>query len=88
MQTVLKYVFVLFAVYLAAWTVSYTAIMSSQGGALDSTYLVEYLRLAWTFNGGELPSLIWLSSIIAFLPLAGLAVSFVRRWDRRNAFRG
>ncbi len=84
MRTLLRYAVVLFAVYLAAWTASYAVISVSRGDGLDFTHLFEYLRLAWTFSGGELPSFIWLFSIVAFLPLAGLVVFLLRRYDRHH----
>lgn len=84
MRTLLRFAVVLVAVYLAAWTSSYAVMSVSRGDGLDFTYFFEYLRLAWTFSGGELPSFIWLVSIIAFLPLAGLSVFCLRRYERRK----
>jgi hypothetical protein len=84
MRTLLRYAVVLAAVYLAAWTASYTVMFVSRGDGLDFTYFFECFRLAWTFSGGELPSFIWLFSIIAFLPLAGLSVFLLRRYERRK----
>ena len=46
------------------------------------SHFFEYLRLAWTFSGGELPTFIWLFSIVAFLPLAVLSVIYLRRYGR------
>lgn len=79
MRRLLKYAVVLAVVYLAAWTVAYAVMFVSRGDGLDFTYYFEYLRLAWTFSGEELPSFIWLFSILAFLPLAGLSVFLLRR---------
>jgi hypothetical protein len=84
MRTLLRYAIVLAVVYMAAWTASYAVMFVSRGDGLDFTHFFEYLRLAWTFSGGELPSFIWLFSVIAFLPFAGLAVLLLRRNDRRN----
>ncbi|MEO8352626.1 MAG: hypothetical protein ABI680_12890 [Chthoniobacteraceae bacterium] len=80
----MRYAVVLVDVYLAAWTASYAVILSARGDGLDFTFFFEYLRLAWTFSGGELPSFIWLFSIIAFFPLAGLSVFLLRRYERRK----
>jgi hypothetical protein len=79
MRKLLRDAVVLVGVYLAAWTASYAVMFASRGDGLDFTYFFEYLRLAWTFSGGELPSFIWLFSIIAFFPLAGLSVFLLRR---------
>ena len=84
MRTLLRYTAVLAAVYLAAWTASYVVMFLSRGEGLDFTYFFEYLRLGWTFSGGELPTFIWLFSIIAFLPLAGLSVFVLRKYERRK----
>ena len=84
MRTLFRYAVVLVAVYLAAWTGSYAVLFVNRGGGLDFTHFFEYLRLAWTFSGGELPSFIWLFSIIAFLPLAGLSIFVLRRYERRK----
>ena len=76
---IIRYGVVLLATYFVAWTVSYTVIFLSRGDGLDFTYFSEYLALAWTFRAGELPSLILSFSIILFVPLAALAVFFLRR---------
>src|SRR5262245_1516862 len=70
MRALSKYIVLLAAVYVAAWTVSYAAVLASRGDGLDFTWYFEYWGLAWTFRGGELPSFIWLCSIIVFVPLA------------------
>jgi hypothetical protein len=79
MRTLLRYVVILVAGCLAAWTASYVVVMR-----LDFTYFFQYMSLAWTFSGGELPSFIWFSSIVAFLPLTGLSVFLLRRYERRR----
>ena len=80
----MRYAVVLVAAYLVAWTAAYAVMFVSRGDGLDFTHCFEYLGLAWTFSGGELPSFIWLYSVIAFLPLAGLSVFLLRRYDRRH----
>ena len=84
MRTLLRYAVVLVAVYLAAWTAAYAVMFVSRGDGLDFTYFFEYFRLAWTFSDGELPTFIWFFSIVAFLPLAGLSVFLLRRYDRHH----
>jgi len=84
MRIIFRYTVVLAAVYFVAWTASYAVMFVSRGDGLDFTFFFEYLRLAWTFSGGELPSFIWLFSIIGFLPLAGLAVSLLIKYERRK----
>ena len=85
-----RYAVVLVAAYLSAWTASYAVLCVSRGDGLDFTHFFEYLRLAWTFSGGELPTFIWLFSIVAFLPLAVLSVIYLRRygWLHRDHDRG
>jgi hypothetical protein len=75
MRTFLKYTGALFATYMVAWSASYVFMFISRGDPLDFRYYWEYFKLAWTFNGLEVPSFIWLFSIVAFLPLAALLVS-------------
>ncbi len=84
MRILLRYAVVLVAVYFVAWTAAYAVMFVSRGDCLEFTYFFEYLRLAWTFSGGELPTFIWLFSILAFLPLAGLAIFLLRRYQRRK----
>ena len=69
---------------MVAWTVSYLFVMVSRGDGLDFSYYLEYFELAWTFNGFEIPTFIWLFSIVAFLPLATLAVILTRKYARQQ----
>ena len=84
MKKPLRYAAVLVVVYFAAWTASYAAMFVCRGDGLDFSYFFEYLGLAWTFSGGELPSFIWLFSVIAFLPLAIVTVFLLRRYERHK----
>jgi hypothetical protein len=84
MKILLKYVVVLVAAYLVVWTASYMVVMHGEGDGLDFSLFFSYLKWAWTFSGGELPTFIWLFSVIAFLPLAALAVFLLRRHERRK----
>lgn len=85
MRSLLRYAVVLIAVYFVVWTTSYAFMFIRRGDGLDFTYSFEYLGLAWTFSGGELPSFIWLFSIIAYLPLAGVSVFLLRRYEKRKS---
>jgi predicted neutral ceramidase superfamily lipid hydrolase len=49
----------LFTTFLLSWSLVYTALMGS-----DYQYFIEYLVLAWTFSGGELPTLMWFASLL------------------------
>ncbi len=82
MVRALRYAIVLSATYIVAWTVSYIFVFLSRGEGLDFRYYVEYFLLAWTFRGFELPSFIWLSSLVAFAPLAVVSIVLMRRWAR------
>ncbi len=79
MSTLFRYAVLLSAAYLATWTASYAVVLVSRGDGLDFTHFFEYLRLGWTFTGGELPAMIWLLSVSAFLPLAGLALVLLQK---------
>jgi hypothetical protein len=81
----LRYAAVLVSAYLGAWTAACGVVLLTRGDGLAFTHFFEYLRLAWTFTGGELPSFIRFFSVIAFLPLAGLAIFVLRRYERRHS---
>ena len=81
MKPLPRYALALVATYLAAWTISYVVIFVTRGDGLDFAHSFEYLRLGWTFSGGELPSYIWLFSVILFLPLAGLVLWRLRKYE-------
>lgn len=82
MMKMLHLTLVLMATYLAAWTASYLATFVSWGDGLNFAHFFEYLRLAWSFSGGELPTFIWLLSLVIFVPLAGLAIWLLKRQAR------
>jgi hypothetical protein len=84
MRTLSRYAVVLVTVHLLAWTVSYVVMLVSRGDRLYFSHFFEYFRLAWTFRGGELPSFIWLLSVMAFLPLAVISVFLLRRYGKRK----
>ena len=87
MRTFLKYSVSLLATYLLTWTGSYIYMMLSRGDGLDFDYYWEYFRLAWTFNGLEIPSFIWIFSIVGFVPLAVIVVITLQFLDRKKASR-
>ena len=84
MNTILRHTVVLIVAYFAAWTAAYAGAFLSRGDDLNFTYFFEYLHLAWTFRGLELPAFIWFFSIIIFLPLAGLMLFLLRKSTRRK----
>lgn len=79
MKKFLRYAVALVAIYFATWTAAYALVLG-----MDFTHYFEYLALAWTNRGLELPSFIWLFSIISFLPSAGLAVFLLRRFEKKK----
>ncbi len=70
--------------YLFAWTASYVFIFLSRGDGIDFSHYFKYFVLAWTFNGFELPTFIWIFSIVAFVPLAVLVVIQMRRREKQG----
>lgn len=83
MKMFFKYAAILAVIYFAAWTLAYVCIFVSRGDGLDFSHYFEYLALAWTFSGGELPLFIWLFSVIAFLPLVVIVVYLLRKHGKR-----
>lgn len=60
---------VTFIGYPLSWLFAYVLVMGASGDGLDLSHLFEYLRDAWTFSGGELPSFIWFASLAIFAAL-------------------
>lgn len=85
MKKVVGYAMVMLFTYALAWTGSYACVFIALGDGLNFAYFFEYLVLAWTFNGFELPSLNWFLSIVSFLPLSVLAVFLIRTYERQSA---
>ena len=79
MRTLLRYSAALVITYFAAWTAAYVFVMG-----LDLAHYFQYLVLAWTFHGLELPSSVWFFSMLAFLPLGLLAVLLLRRCEKQK----
>ena len=84
MRTFLKYAVALLATYLLAWTASYVYMFVSRGDSLDFSHYLEYFVLAWTFNGLEIPTFIWLFSIVTFVPLAVIVIGTLLLLGRRK----
>ena len=78
----LRYTLALLLAYFIAWTASYIFITQS----LDFRYYAEWFVLAWTFQGFEMVGFTWLFSLIAFVPLAALAIFQMRRLGQRQDF--
>jgi hypothetical protein len=79
-----RYTLSLLAAYTVAWTAASVFILVSRGDSLEVNSWFYFLKLAWTFRGGELPTFIWLVSVVMFVPLASLAVIILKRDQRRN----
>jgi len=65
--------------YFICWVVAYCAMMLSCGDSLSLELLVSYFKLAWTFSAGELPSFIWLFSVVLYTFAIGAWVLISRR---------
>jgi len=74
----------LLVTYMLAWTLAYSYVFVSRGDGLDFGHYFEYLFLAWAFNGFELPMLIWLISLVIFVPLAVLEGLIIWRLNKKK----
>jgi hypothetical protein len=83
MVALLRLAGVLLGAYLRAWTVAFSLVFVLRGEPPPWNLFVRYFQMAWTFRAGETPSFIWLSSVIVFLPIAGIAIMLVRKSARR-----
>src|SRR5690349_6178329 len=91
-QTMAKFLrtaVVLVGAYVVAWTASFAVMFSLRGEAVPWHQYLSYLQMAWTFRGRELPALIWISSLVVFVPLAALVVWLFagRRLPPQKTFR-
>jgi hypothetical protein len=84
MKTFLKYALALIVTYFFAWTASYIYIFVSGGGVLDFSYYLDYLVMAWTFNAGEIPTVVFFFSLVAFFPLAVFVVGTLYLLGRKK----
>ena len=55
-----------------------------RGEAAPWDQYFSYLGMAWTFRAGEIPALIWASSLVVFVPLAAVVVFIAVRRARRT----
>jgi hypothetical protein len=69
-----KYIGLLLTIYIFSWTASYIFVMG-----LDLRYYIEYLVIAWSFRGGEIPAFIWFFSILLTLGLGWLSLIILKR---------
>jgi hypothetical protein len=79
----------LLGTYLVAWTVCFAAMFLLRGEAVPWDLYLSYLGMAWTFRGGEIPALIWISSLVVFIPLAAVLLRLFigRRSPPQKTFR-
>jgi hypothetical protein len=78
----------LLGTYLVAWTVCFAAMFLLRGETVPWDLYLSYLLLAWTLRGGEIPTLIWISSLVIFIPLAAVLVRLIgRRPPPQKTFR-
>jgi hypothetical protein len=89
MATFLRITVALLGAYLVAWTASFAVMFSLRGEAVPWDQYLSYLKMAWTFRAGELPALIWISSLVVFIPLAAVLVRLFigRRSPPQKTFR-
>ena len=78
----LRTIAALFGVYLVAWTVCFAVMFVLRGEGVPWDQYLSYLGMAWTFRAGELPALIWASSLVLFVPLAAVLVFIAVRRAR------
>ena len=56
--------------YFLSWFLAYFLTLFLRGDSLDFDYFLEYLFLGWTFTGFEVPTFMWMFSIVIFLVFA------------------
>lgn len=79
----MKYLILGIPSYLISWTLSYLTVFILCGDGLDFSYYFSYLGLAWTFSGGEIPTYIWVFSLILFLPIMWITVYGTKHYKQR-----
>lgn len=84
MATFLRTPVALLGIYLVAWTVCFAVMFLLRGEAVPWNQYFSYLGMAWTFRGGEIPALIWASSLVVFFPLAAVLLFVAVRRSRRT----
>ena len=73
----LKKIALALVAYIPCWITAHCAVMLSRGDGISPGYLIPYFKSAWRFSAGELPSFIWLVSLVfyAVLLVSWLVVS-------------
>jgi hypothetical protein len=66
------------ALYLASWLISFLYFVG-----LEPSLIPEYFRLGWTFRGQEIPTAVWLTAWIIFIPMVVIDRLLRRRKTRR-----
>ena len=84
MATFLRTTVALLGIYLVAWTICFAVMFLLRGEAVPWDQYFSYLGTAWTFRAGEIPALIWVSSLVVFVPLAAVLVLIAVRRARRT----
>lgn len=82
----ITYLSALLIAYALAWCASFAYFFHSRGDAADVGLFFQYFALAWSFRGGEMPAFIWFGSLVAFIPLAVIAILIIRRYARSSNF--
>ena len=72
----------LLGIYLVAWTLCFAVMFVVRGETVPWDQYLSYLVMAWTFRAGEIPALIWASSLVVFVPLAAVLVFIALRRAR------
>ena len=65
---IIKKVSFYFSIYIVCWVFSYVIV----NGDLNIKYMVEYFKLAWSFNGFVRPTYTLILSTVTFLPVIGI----------------
>jgi len=78
----LKKIALVLAAYPLCWIMAHCIVMLSRGDGLSLGYLIPYFKYVWSLSGGELPSFIWLVSLVLYALF--LASWFVVSWRRRG----
>ena len=82
MKALGRYGIALLSAYFVAWTGAYIYVMYNAVRRLDFSEYFHWLVLAWNFTGFEMVAATWLLSIVAFIPLAVVAVLLARKLGR------
>ena len=84
MTSSLRITVALLLAYLLIWTVCFAVVFVLGGEMVPWDSYLTYFMLAWTFRAGEMPTFIWWSSFIVFVPTAVLVFMATSRVRRAN----